>query len=930
MTLYNNFLDVEIDGTDLSAYAVNYNRTSSICEPGDMFTVVFSRKKPDDTFINIDTSDDIIIKERYGNGFDRVLKGYATSITVDANNGQLIVSGADKYIMLADYFIDTRLETSGQSVAYWIQYIANLAGLDTQFDSYPYIATTGIGDEEGSPLGMQFALDAIRTLERKGAVYTRYDSDIDKLVVYRLNTSEPQITIGSDKLLSITRGTGTESTRNVVKVWGGYRYDWTTGQEEKYLASASRTMDELVIDKTSVVASPEIKSFTFANIVASRILATNAVLDDIVIADCAGLYPSVTIGEWAYITISQGEFDYTRERQITSISASVDVHGATTSFTFGERCPRISISPPVTPVYVTDDKNGVGISWDAGESFVPSNLGLTTTEELDGKSIAVNNYGRQFCITAAGMHKRTSSAAAWVDVTNLPDPTNESNDPDPLGIADLGMVKVVDEPLKPYTFHAVATASGPGGVHPSGWRRNYVYTTKDYGYTWDTTQMWTPASTSGYQEHDSAPYGKIYDVHFFDMIASLGNEVYTLVGAKPPSYPECVIYIDAIGGSQWSVGYWNNGDDPVEGLLVGIPFAGAFLADAQVFVCPNDPEIAYAVFYFYSNAAHFVTIYRTRDGGKTWSIIWNQAPYLDFAERNDWALMFDWSSDGSVAKIAICGWHNAGNVYINPNWYAKWNTYVDLIVDNADIDTTNDYQISSADILLQGDAVYGYGPVGSNGGQAYSGPYTRAASTTMYWGASFWRNYSYDFKIVTVNINFSNNTTAHVDTVDLTPTYPDMAIPNTIFINRYGGLSYYWFHEDRIVPDEHTRRIMKGDITLVSDTVHPITTSSMANFVPGKPLGSYRKESPSSDYNLYGASSKLIPDSPSYLAHKWFDEGNTYCGLLLTNEGGEIWSHKLVTASIASPESFDVASPTFYTEELDSVRNWDVKETRTE
>ena len=929
MTLYNNFLDVEIDSVDLSAYAINYNRTSSICEPGDMFTIVFSRKKPDDTFINIDTSDDIIIKERYGNGFDRVLKGFATSITVDSNNGQLIVSGADKYIMLADYFIDTRLETNGQSVAYWIQYIANLAGLDTQFDSYPYIATTGTGDEEGTPLGMQFALDAIRTLERKGAVYTRYDSDIDKLVVYRLNTSKPQITISSNNLLSITRGTGTESTRNVVKVWGGYRYDWTTGEEQKYLASASRTMDELVVDKTSVIASPEIKSFTFANIVASRILATNAVLDDIVIADCAGLYPDITIGEWAYINISQGEFDYTRERQITSISASVDVHGATTSFTFGERCPRISISPPVTPVYVTDDKNGVGVSWDAGESFVPSNLGLTTTEELDGKSIAVNNYGRQFCITAAGMHKRTSSGAAWVDVTNLPDPTNESNDPDPLGIADLGMIKVVDEPLKPYTFHAVATASGSGGVHPSGWRRNYVYTTKDYGASWNTTQMWAPASTSGYQEHANAPYGKVYDVYFFDMIASLGNEVYTLVGESPPSYPECIIYVDYLGGSQWEVGYWNEGDDPVSGLVVGQRFAGATISDLKVFVCPNDPEIAYACFMWIGGTGHVGTVYRTRDGGKTWGTIWDQTAYADFTTRTSITWMFDWSSDGSVAKIALCGWHDAGNIYINPNWYRRWYAYVDLIVDNPDIDTTNDYQISSGNIDLQGDAINTYGIQGSSGTGAYSGPYNRETSGTMYYGACFYRRYNYNLKIVTCGINFSNNTITHADTVNVAPTYgSDMSLQYFSMLNRNTGLTYYRLNERRTFPSESTSRILKGATEVISDYVD--TALGMANILTAKPLGNYQKNS--NDYNLYGSSGSIITDPPDFSVHKWFDEGNTYCGIYVTDQGGGVIRHELTTASLSTPESFETPSATFYTDAFTgaaSFRQYDVKETRT-
>lgn len=660
MTVYSDFIEITIDGADVSDYVITYQRNESLCEPGQTFTLTMTRKKPNDDLVDIATADSVVIKEKYGGSPTTVLKGFVTKVEINADKALMTVHGADKYIMLADYFIPARLETSGQTVAYWIEYICNEAGLNVQFDVSPYAATEGAGDTEGTPLGMQTALQALRLLERKGTCYTRYDSSSDKILVYRLTTSQPKVNVNSSNLVTIDRSIATNTTRNVVKVWGGYRYNWVTGQEETYNATARASMPELVVDQTTLISSPEIRTHTFANIVAQRILAVTADLDDICVCECAGLYPNVDVGDWIYISINQGEFDYTRERQVTSINISVDTSGAKTSFTVGEKCPRVSVSPPVVPIYLTDTKTGVGVSWDAGESFLPSNIGLTASGERSGKSIAVNNYGRQMVVTVAGLHKRYSGLSTWVDVTNLPDPTNESNDLSPLTLANLEMMKVVDEPLRPYTFHMIAS-----GGHPSGWYRSYVYSTEDYGYNWKTTQMWAPALSgsvwaSGYQEHQYAPSGKVFDVWTHDMAASLGNAVTVLVSSpyspEDDEDPESVYIANDYLNNQVKLGYMT----ALATTLTQIAGTIGFIVAVRMWSCPTDRDIAYCAIVSNDGADSSYTgghtyLWKTVNGGDNWTKVHDVQLIASsgYTFISSYTVNFDTSSSETEVRVAF-------------------------------------------------------------------------------------------------------------------------------------------------------------------------------------------------------------------------------------------------------------------------------------
>ncbi len=644
MTLFEDFLQVTVDGTDVSDYVLSYTRNVSLCEPGVSFTLGFTRKKPNDDVLDYDVSDPVVIYEKYPSS-DLVLRGYITNINSNANNAELRVIGMDKYVLLSDFFIADRLETQGQSVAYWISYICGLVNLDVQFDTYPGIPTAGADGNGGTPLGMQRAMEALATLERKGAVYTRYDSDLDKIVVYTLSDAEPKININSTKLVTFERTEGVKSTRNVVKIWGGHDYDWLTQESYAYNAIARTTMPELVVDQTFVLASPEIRSQTFAGIVASRILSITATLDDIVVAECAGLYPNVKISNNASISVSQGETTYGADRMITSIGVSVAKgQGAKTVFTFGEKCPRITITPPPYFVYATYEgaQGGAAISYDAGDSFSEFNTGLPASG-IPAQSIAANAYNQLMMVTTSGVYKRPGVWGSWSRVTAL-DGTYPSNDEGEYQFlpTDITFRKVEKEGGFLNRFHLLGQVSGGAGALPFGQERWWAYFTPDYGYTWSSMQLYTPGSGVGMNTVSGLPVDLIngngitpailrglalasgaiiWNVHAHDMEGDINGNVTVLIEGQeaeytPPDveaaetfYTSSVAY--AGGNWLWRCStWWMDGSDPYQGTdrsnwIIGetvlsdggyqIANLGTRVGNVGCFSIPNKREMCYAI-----------------------------------------------------------------------------------------------------------------------------------------------------------------------------------------------------------------------------------------------------------------------------------------------------------------------------------------------
>jgi hypothetical protein len=501
------FIRAFINGTERTEYVVSYSRKDSLCELGSSFTLELDPDLPSIP----DPYDDIEIKEYFDGDLGTVLKGYSVDISREFDPGTFIITGQDKSVLLHEYFINEQLVSGGESVDYWINRVASMAGFDVQFE-----VTSPAFVPEGTPLGLQTAGEVILMLERTAAYYVKYSSAIDKLLVFRLGTSEPIMTIETEDTLSAHQEIKTEKTRNVVKIYGGYKFDFLTNTSNQIFVKSRANIPELITDKTVVIANPAIRSYTSAYIVANRILDVVSTVDDEQAYLLEGFFPSVEVGRGVYVNVDFLQYDVRGNQLITSIEAIVDRNnGVTTQIGTGDKCPRLSVQLPIPPILVATDLDGVGISWNGGDSFVPSNVGLTTDDDKNAWSIAANQYSQQMVLTSGGLFRRFGSVGAWhVPPTPMPDPVNSAGDSPPFTVTNLSLDKVVDEPTRMGTFHVLTTTSG--FFTPL---RSWIYTTEDFGNSWDSTQLYI----------DKIPSGRAWNVQGIDIETSMINNMYCLV-----------------------------------------------------------------------------------------------------------------------------------------------------------------------------------------------------------------------------------------------------------------------------------------------------------------------------------------------------------------------------------------------------------------
>jgi hypothetical protein len=499
-------------------------------------------------------------------------------------------------------------------------------------------------------------------MERLAAYFTRYDSTSDKLVAYRLQSSQPAITIND--VTEGRRELGTEKTRNVVKVYGGYQFSFDINEPPQIIYSEARSyIPELLVDKTVVVASPGLQKQTFVDIVASRILNTVNSIDDLQQYSLPKFIPDIQVGQVAYINVDHPpQIDYTADRKITSIEATFNENGAQTIIGIGEKCPRVSVQFPTSPVYATTTEDGVAVSWNGGNSFVPSNVGLTGSG-LIGKNIGVNSYGRQMVLTAAGIFRRASSVQSWTfvdDTDSLPAPINTSND-QPSGLvtaSGLDLVRIVDEPTNINTFHFLANSTAPSG----DFRRSWVYTTKDFGTSWTSHQMHVPHTSSGYQEHAFAPPGQIYDVYGHDLFGGVDNNVFALVSSeKSLDRTPLTFYAGNAGGTgNAKVGIYDitEGDESYFWEFEFDITPNTSRNNAMVYSLPKDRTVAYLISILdpiSGNTPERIVVHRTIDSGENWTKIHDVTWFTDetYDIYHDTEIYFDVSGDRDEVNLVI-------------------------------------------------------------------------------------------------------------------------------------------------------------------------------------------------------------------------------------------------------------------------------------
>jgi hypothetical protein len=657
MTLHTpDFVRVTIDGTDRTAYVISYGRHSTLCTFSDTFTLEISFEIP----VIPDPYDSIVIRELYSGQNEKVIGGYIIDVIQDFDRGSYIINGQDKTLLLDDYFIHTQHYANNETVGYWMNWYASLVGLTIQYDS----SVSQFTVDEGTPMGMITASEGIALLERLAAVYIKYDAELDKLRVFRITTSEPVINITNNSTTAFQRELGTDDSRNVVKVYGGYQHNIFTGKTTQVFASARANLGELIVDKTSVVANPHIKRTPVAQIVASRILEILDDVDDIVVVETAGFYPFVEVGDYASIDVGRGNFVYGSDREITDIQTSVTEEGAITIFTVGEKCPRVSILPPLSVVYATAQNAGVLVSWDGGDSFDPYSKGIvSTTNEaasgINGLSIAANKYGQTMAIVDNLLYKRSGKFGSWSQVTTLPDPSNDEGDYQ-FAVTNLNLVKAEKESSAYGRFHFLANATASGGIVPSGEERWWVYWTKDFGTNWNSMQLYVPGSGHPVGTPSGLPAGLYNGVGItqaqMQAVASISGSVtfnviaHDLEGGKagditvlvegepsisaiPPNVSGtiessyiCYAYPSLVSPPRnptMLTGWWDH--------VVGGFGAGTFIAettstfDSQglmgnentIFSIPNNT--AYAICVPRPSTSNDRSIWRTTDGGDSWA-----------------------------------------------------------------------------------------------------------------------------------------------------------------------------------------------------------------------------------------------------------------------------------------------------------------------
>jgi hypothetical protein len=501
-----DFVRVTIDGTDRTAYIISYSRHSTLCAFSDTFTLELSFEIPTIP----DPYDSILIRELYDGENEKVIGGYIIDVTQNFDTGIYTISGQDKTLLLEDYFIHTQTLANNETAAYWMNYYAGLVGLSVQYDS----SVTQFIVEEGTPMGMITAADGISLLERLAAVYIKYDAEIDKLRVFRITSSEPVIQITNNETTRFDRERGTDKTRNVVKVYGAHRYNIFTGEATQVTAKAVTNLSELITDKTAVVANPHVRRTSTAELIATRVLQIIDDVDDVLNIETAGFYPQVEVGEYIGLNIGALTFGYSADREVTSIQTTIDDNGAVTIFTVGEKCPRVSIMPPTTAVYATATRAGVLVSYNAGEGFEPFNRGIVSQSESDvgpsginGLSVAVNKYGQLMAIVDNTLYNRVGKYGSWTDLSAfLSGPSNDEGEHQ-FSVTDLQLEKVEKESNAWGKFHFLAKVTSSGGIVPSGQERWWAYWTPDFGYSWDSMQLYVPGSGIGIGASGGIPAG---------------------------------------------------------------------------------------------------------------------------------------------------------------------------------------------------------------------------------------------------------------------------------------------------------------------------------------------------------------------------------------------------------------------------------------
>ena len=310
-----------IGGNRVDTYVTSYKRFASLCNPGQRVT------------LNLDTGFSGTVNPGmavviYEKGV-KVLTGYVVKSHRSRPSYEWAIDIEDAYTRVSNYFISEGMEfDTTQSARYLIAQILDPTGITYE------LPPDDAAIPPGTVLGLRSANDALNDILVYGSWYSWVDTD--GVLQIKKHTNSPPVVVREP--ITVEHDRNTEQTRNVIRVYGRQMEDGS--MVNVYL---KKNVPGLLVDQTSVVASPLISNYDDAERVANYLIQELGSQTNIINFEVTG-DPAIQIGTSGslYYEDPATHAVTSGSGPITSLEVSVNQDGYIMNVTLGERCPRIA------------------------------------------------------------------------------------------------------------------------------------------------------------------------------------------------------------------------------------------------------------------------------------------------------------------------------------------------------------------------------------------------------------------------------------------------------------------------------------------------------------------------------------------------------------------------------------------------------------
>lgn len=364
-------ITLTIGGVDYSSHVKSVTRRHAICKPGQMVTLGL---RPSVDHASILPWQDVVLYEQG----TLVFTGYVSLVEVKRPPNEIIVECNDTHKRALCVLTDRGLKTDNETVAYWVDYMCNLAGISysIEADNSDLVVIDNI------PLELKMVSECLFTLASYAGWVMRVEPDG---VLKFLNiASEP---IGDVDALEWLRETGDADSRNDCIIWG---FDINT--------RTTRSFPEIGLGRTMVFANPIITTAAMAEYIAQFALDQFCVLDDHLTVEVIG-NPDINVGN--ILTFDAGG---TYANTITELRSEMDSGGYRLTLSCGRKCLRL----PALPINSGSSAVYVGTNYALGRS---NNFYTTTGSDVHWED--VDSSGSLYGLTSFTLDKFTPAQTGY-------------------------------------------------------------------------------------------------------------------------------------------------------------------------------------------------------------------------------------------------------------------------------------------------------------------------------------------------------------------------------------------------------------------------------------------------------------------------------------------------------------------------------------